>query len=83
MSGYEPENSIFQNQQELLNISFVKSWAKYPDFYRYSISNNENYGGKAMLMAELDGGKKWYVIGYLNEEDVRALELPEWKPKYD
>lgn len=66
--GFENKVVEFTTNEELFNIDFVKRFSENPKFYRYSVSDNK-------LMCELDEGKDWYVIGFI-EGDV---DLPVWK----
>lgn len=80
-SGIEPDIVEFNTQDELLEIDFVRNFSidrrfgeETPDeyFHQYSLSGNN-------LMAEVNGGKSWFVIGTL--DDTSMLNLPEWIPK--
>jgi len=51
-----------------LSVPWVASWARDPKFHRFSVS-------KPNLMAELDGGKTWWVVGII---DGGTPELPTW-----
>ncbi len=66
--------ATFETKDDLKDISFVKRWMDDPKFYQLSICR---YDGSKDLMVELDEGKWWWVVGYL-EHDVP--ELPSWKP---
>ena len=83
VSGYDPVTAKFETLNDLLNIDFVKRWAKdreeWTDAF-YQISMDENYG-VIYLMAELSGGFKWYVVGYITGIDKNDLGLPQWKAK--
>ncbi len=82
-TGYENEIKEFNSIEELLNIDFVKNF-KYlsngevdKDFYQYSIGNN---GERDILIAEYKEGYEWWVIGYINENEI-IKGLPLFKPK--
>jgi len=65
----------FGTLEELKTIPFVYNFTKDPNFYRFSVSDNR-------LMAEYIGGKKWWVIGYLDIDATNELILPKWtRPK--
>jgi hypothetical protein len=74
----DPKEAEFNTLEELLNISWVKSWKKDHDkkgpFFRYSL--NEKY-----LMIERNEGKWWWTIGRIQRPD--EVDLPEWKPIYE
>lgn len=70
-SGFENEEVEFNSVDELLNISWVKSFSEDKSFYRYSISDEH-------LMVECNNGYDWYVIGML---DAPFNGLPKWKAK--
>lgn len=63
----------YETIEELLKHQRVASWSTDPGFYRYSLCDGHR------LMAELDGGKKWWVIGYLSDPPPPDA-LPVWKP---
>lgn len=70
-----PETSEFNTTKQLKKLKFVKRWSKDKEFLRYSISGD-------YLMAELNEGTVWYVIGTIFG-DTKGLDLPEFKPIYD
>ena len=65
----------FNSVDELMEIDFIKSWAKHPRFSRFSIVINEekNIMNSILLMVELTDDK-YYVVGYLKE----PVDLPIW-----
>jgi hypothetical protein len=73
VTGFENEVVAFTTTAELLAIAFVAGFRSLDGFYRYSVSRNR----QLMLMAELDGGRKWWVVGYL---DTDCPDLPDWQP---
>ncbi len=78
VSGIASVTWHFQGRDELLNIDFVKRWTG-EDFHQFSVAD---YYDCLLLMAELDGGNKWYVVGYIRGITKDDLGLPEWeKPK--
>ncbi len=68
--GEDPLSAVFETTQELLSIPFVKSSSKYRDFSGYALSDNE-------LMSTNKRGKKWWVIGHI--DDPSKVELPKWE----
>lgn len=68
-SGLESQEVEFNSLTELMAIPWVKQWTDDENFFRFSISNEHH------LMAEMDAGKKWWVIGYLTDYQ---LDLPKW-----
>jgi len=66
------KESHFQDVPKLFAIPWVKSFSKYPDFYRYSMSEE-------CLMAEYKGGKEWWVVGSIDHPE--RIQLPKWEPK--
>jgi len=64
----------FSTVEELLDISFVKSFKDYDDFHKFSIA--DRFNGPS-LMAEYNKGKKWWVIGHI--DDASSIDLPDWK----
>lgn len=57
--------------EEVLALDYIKRWSDKPNFYMWAKDDNT-------LMALLDGGKVWWVIGYADFK----LDLPEWKDHY-
>ncbi len=68
-SDMKPKTAEFDTMDELTAISWVKNWASGDDFHRLSLSGNA-------LMSEMNGGRKWWVIGYIARPDL--LDLPKW-----
>jgi len=67
---FDRQEVEFNTTEELLNIDFVKSWSQDKDFYRYSMSEET-------LMVELNGGKNFYVLGYIKRP--HRVKLPKFK----
>lgn len=57
----EPEIAEFNSIEELKKIDFVKRHMSCDNFHRLSITSN------GAVMAEVDGGKKWWTVGYVIE----------------
>lgn len=86
-SGFDNEEKSFSSLEELLNIEFVNSFKLLPngelnpDFHQYSISKEQSHiPNGCILMAEYKKGLEWWVIGYINDNEI-IKELPIWKPK--
>lgn len=86
VSGGDPEGGYnFDSLEELLAIPFVKEWSKDNEFHKFSLT--EWYWGKRpfrQLMAELNYGFKWYVVGTIHDDypDTTFLkDMPNWYPK--
>lgn len=81
ISDLKPHEATFETIDQLLSISWVARWKKdsFVDlpFLRFSLTRYTK--GKDLLMAEFDGGRKWWVVGYINQPspELRAA-LPEW-----
>lgn len=58
----------FSSFAELLEVPFVKRWEQEKDFHRFSVDGN-------VLIAELRGGRSWWVVGFLREP---VSDLPKW-----
>lgn len=69
VDGVEPNVVAFDTLEQLLAIPFVKRWTDSERFYRLSV-NDEVY-----LIAEFNGGREWWVVGYLRDP---VPFLPEW-----
>ena len=79
-SGFEETEHFFSTKEELLNIDWVKQWTEAKNYYQFSLGEQDNVpwsDGRQALMVELDGGKKWFVIGWLWLET--PIGLLEWK----
>lgn len=76
VTGFENEVVKFNTTEELLEIEFVKNFSRNDKFYRYSLSTNL---GSCSLMAELEEGYEWWVIGHI--DSAEGINLPIWKPK--
>ena len=70
----EPETVEFSTTKELLEIPFVKSFSD-SDFYKFSIADHPD---DPLLIEEYDEGRKWYVVGHI--DDISNLDLSEWEP---
>lgn len=70
--GFENEVCKFTNEEDLLEIGFIKKFSEHVGFYRYSISRN-------CLMAEYDEGANWWVCA--QSKDFEGLDLPIWDSK--
>ena len=70
--GFVNETAHFETMGDLLSIPFVANFANDEGFFRFSISDE-------MLMAEYDGGKKWWVVGRF--EAPPNVGLPTWHGK--
>jgi hypothetical protein len=81
-ADFEPLEFSFDTQKELLEHDLIARWSKKESFYRYSISMNDNpYSYKFFLMVEMEEGKKWWCLGYL--DNINDIDLPGWKPIQD
>jgi len=58
-TGFENEEAEANTLEELVEIPWVARWMRDEGFYRLSVSCNT-------LMAEMDGGRHWYVIAFLD-----------------
>ncbi len=70
---------------ELLATPWVSEAIASPGFYRLSIGTAQLRApwdrsiGLPVLMLELDGGSKWWVLGALEAPEL--YDLPKWEPK--
>jgi len=88
-SGFENETKAFTSLKELLNIDWVDNFRKMPNgqidpnFHQYSTNKYSDHKGcEYVLMAEYNNGHSWYVIGFMDENEV-IKELPAWEAKYE
>lgn len=65
----DPLTATFSTEDDLRAVPWVASWAAEPGFVQFSRSDNA-------LMAELHGGREFWVVGYL-------APLPPWLPVWD
>lgn len=77
--GFAYHENEFSSLHELMELEWVKNFTTIPEFHRFSI-NIGNLG--SVLMAEQDGGYRWWVVGYLYDFDFLWNELPVWEAKY-
>ena len=77
-SSCEKETHHFLNLEQLLSIPFVKWYSDQSDFYRYSISIDDD---DISLMAETNGGEDWWVICDIEgtKKDIQSLNLPKFE----
>lgn len=69
--GIPPESGEAETTAELLSQPWVVRWTEHPKFHRWSQSA---YGDRWLLMCELNEGREWWVIAYLDAEP----DLPVW-----
>ena len=81
-SGFEPQEAEVDSLEELQALEFIQRWTIEPSFYRFSIERNYHPETQThLLMAEMDQGKKWWVVAYLSGAADRLEHLPEWRGK--
>jgi hypothetical protein len=73
VSGVNAETASFETIADLLKVPFVAQWTGEPEFRQFSISARD-YLDDWVLMAELNGGAQWWVVGYLDQN----VDLPIW-----
>ncbi len=69
-STITPLEADFETLEELLSIPWVDQWTNVEGFHKFSVVPQTR-----MLMAELDGGLQWYLIGIIDET---LPDLPTW-----
>ena len=69
------KTSIFQSTKELLDIDFVYQWEFDEAFHQFSINKSST---QTLLMAEYNEGKKWWVVGRIEDLGDLQLDLPKW-----
>ncbi len=70
-SGFDPRCIGFDTLEELMEISWVKSWKEAPQFHRFSADT--------YLMIEREDGYWWWALGKLRHP---VEGLPKWEAKY-
>lgn len=81
--GFEKNESHFSSTDELLEIDWVKNFTNDDNFHRFSLSRDKRGTHNHTLMAEYNDGFEWWVVAFINEEDISGIDdLPEWKSKY-
>lgn len=72
VDGQEPVETVVESQDELLALPCVSAWrAEGNRFHRFSLADDR------YLMAELNGGQEFWVVGYILGGRDR-LSLPTW-----
>lgn len=66
---FKPEEAEYEDIESLLKVPFVASWTEVPSFHQFSVSGNT-------LMAELKGGREWWVVG----EMENTIGIRKWMP---
>lgn len=79
---------IAESKEALLDFDFVRRFSERPAFHQFAASGIETdpKTGKLYitLVAELDEGYEWFVVGYVyaDLERLTGLDFPLWAPKY-
>lgn len=78
-----PEVAEVFSRGELELLGFVNAWMNKPDFHRLSVGSfllGVMPDGAYTLMAELDGGRIWWVLAYLSGSDAKDIvsQFPKW-----
>lgn len=73
----------FSTLKELKKLHYLQVWSEDPDFHQWSISyyNSRDKRPFLTLMAEMKGGKEWWVIGYIYGDLDIVKDLPTWHQK--
>ncbi len=69
--GFDTRVDEVNSTAELLALPYVARWTTEPAFHRFSQSANH-------LMAELKGGREWWVVAIIGGGDVGFPDLPTW-----
>lgn len=69
--GFPEESQEFESLEELLRIPWIKKWEESDGFFKWAKSCRPL---QSSLMALFDGGKKWWVAGFI--KDAESLDLP-------
>jgi len=64
-------STAFDTTDDMLSIPWVDSWRTRPDFHRFSRDGR-------IIVAELEGGNKWRVVGFVR--DSSRIDLPKFTP---
>jgi hypothetical protein len=79
--GFEVYQGEFETPAELLKLPFLARVDSMPDFYRLVVHRHYSDDDTHLLMAELEEGRVWYVLAWLQGPDLEALSgLPDWEP---
>ena len=84
VSGHESLEATYSNLDQLLSVDWVDHFSKDlhgnddSGFYRYSRSEKCDFAKESyyLLMAEYQEGTKWWVIGYVYDDDDIITQLP-------
>lgn len=76
--GPDPDRFVeFSTMEEFSAIDELVWWFNRKGFHRISL------GDDGHVMAELNDGYEWWVIGYLRDIDLLfTTQLPAWEPRY-
>ena len=72
----EPQTAEFGTSQELLAVTFIKTWSGFPGFARFSVAREAH----PCQMAEFEGGRTWWVVGHFSNAEGLG-DLPSWSPR--
>lgn len=65
-----PKPDKFSTTEELLELQAVKQWKRNPEFSHFAMKDNA-------LMAILDDGFSWWVVGFIKHPE--QVNLPQWE----
>lgn len=82
--GFEPTKTYVFTAPQLEKLEFIHKWTQHPGFYRLAVHRHyyQRRGEDVHLMlAELQEGKEWWVIAYLEGDDSLKIlaKYPEWE----
>lgn len=81
-SGFEDEYAEASSRDELLAIPWIRQWAEGDGFHRFSVTDciTGTRGLVRQVMAEVNGGLDWYVVGTIMSDET--FGLPTWEAVY-
>ena len=77
-SGIEPQEVTVESVEDLARLEWIRSWRDDPGFYRFSMSPRVPGWHSALLIAEFQEGRQWWVVAYLKDT---IPGLPLWEKK--
>lgn len=69
-----PETAEVGDLAALYRVPWIARWKDDPRFHRFSLADGIH------LMAELRGGREWWVIATIAGSRRSLRGLPEWRP---
>lgn len=63
----------------LLSAEWIKNIKQQDKFYKFSFTKYLSGNDVFILMAEFEEGKRWWVVGFIQDCKMEDINLPEWR----